>query len=214
MEIMKKPRVLLTKAGKMVLAIGGEILYTQRSGGELWCVYPCLWCKSPQSGGPFPKVGQLPTTLRFAEKLRERGETGMTGQYFHNIDAKGRLFIPAKLREQLGDTLHVTVGQDGCLSVYSDTEWEKFQQKLDERNFTDVKKLRLMFAYMADCEPDAQGRILIPNHLRQRAKLEKEVVVAGIFNRVEIWNAQRWAELEEEAFSSGSLEQAMEEMGL
>ena len=119
-----------------------------------------------------------------------------------------------KLREQLGDTLHVTVGQDGCLSVYSDAEWEKFQQKLDERNFTDVKKLRLMFAYMADCEPDAQGRILIPNHLRQRAKLEKEVVVAGIFNRVEIWNAQRWAELEEEAFSSGSLEQAMEEMGL
>ena len=109
----------------------------------------------------------------------------MTGQYFHNIDAKGRLFIPAKLREQLGDTLHVT-----------------------------VKKLRLMFAYMADCEPDAQGRILIPNHLRQRAKLEKEVVVAGIFNRVEIWNAQRWAKLEEEAFSSGSLEQAMEEMGL
>ena len=103
----------------------------------------------------------------------------MTGQYFHNIDAKGRLFIPAKLREQLGDTLHVTVGQDGCLSVYSDTEWEKFQQKLDERNFTDVKKLRLMFAYMADCEPDAQGRILIPNHLRQRAKLEKEVVVQG-----------------------------------
>ena len=77
----------------------------------------------------------------------------MTGQYFHNIDAKGRLFIPAKLREQLGDTLHVTVGQDGCLSVYSDAEWEKFQQKLDERNFTDVKKLRLMFAYMADCEP-------------------------------------------------------------
>ena len=75
----------------------------------------------------------------------------MTGQYFHNIDTKGRLFIPAKLREQLGDTLHVTVGQDGCLSVYSDTEWEKFQQKLDERNFTDVKKLRLMFAYMADC---------------------------------------------------------------
>ena len=109
----------------------------------------------------------------------------------------------------------MTVGQDGCLSVYSDTEWEKFQQKLDERNFTDVKKLRLMFAYMADCEPDAQGRILIPNHLRQRAKLEKGSGGGpGIFNRVEIWNAQRWAKLEEEAFSSGSLEQAMEEMGL
>ena len=138
----------------------------------------------------------------------------MTGQYFHNIDAKGRLFIPAKLREQLGDTLHVTVGQDGCLSVYSDAEWEKFQQKLDERNFTDVKKLRLMFAYMADCEPDAQGRILIPTKLREYAGLQKEVVVIGSFDRAEIWNAERWAREEAMAFDSGSLEQAMEEMGL
>ena len=138
----------------------------------------------------------------------------MTGQYFHNIDAKGRLFIPAKLREQLGDTLHVTVGQDGCLSVYSDTEWEKFQQKLDERNFTDVKKLRLMCAYMADCEPDAQGRILIPTKLREYAGLQKEVVVIGSFDRAEIWNAERWAREEAMAFDSGSLEQAMEEMGL
>ena len=138
----------------------------------------------------------------------------MTGQYFHNIDAKGRLFIPAKLREQLGDTLHVTVGQDGCLSVYSDTEWEKFQQKLDERNFTDVKKLRLMFAYMADCEPDAQGRILIPAKLREYAGLTKEVVVVGSFDRAEIWSAERWAAIENEAFSTGALEQAMAEMGL
>ena len=138
----------------------------------------------------------------------------MTGQYFHNIDAKGRLFIPAKLREQLGDTLHVTVGQDGCLSVYSDTEWEKFQQKLDERNFTDVKKLRLMFAYMADCEPDAQGRILIPTKLREYAGLQKEVVVIGSFDRAEIWDAERWAAVENDAFASGELESAMAEMGL
>ena len=116
----------------------------------------------------------------------------MTGQYFHNIDAKGRLFIPAKLREQLGDTLHVTVGQDGCLSVYSDTEWEKFQQKLDERNFTDVKKLRLMFAYMADCEPDAQGRILIPANLRTFAELQKDVTVIGQLDHAEIWNSDKW----------------------
>ena len=138
----------------------------------------------------------------------------MTGQYFHNIDAKGRLFIPASLRKELGQTFHVTVGQDHCLSVYSDESWAAFMAKLKELSYNEVKKLRALFAYAADCEPDSQGRILIPNHLRQRAKLEKEVVVAGIFNRVEIWNAQRWAELEEEAFSSGSLEQAMEEMGL
>lgn len=138
----------------------------------------------------------------------------MTGQYFHNIDAKGRLFIPAKLREQLGDT-HPRDGGAGRLPV------RLFRHRVGEvpakagrAQLYRREKAPAVFAYMADCEPDAQGRILIPNHLRQRAKLEKEVVVAGIFNRVEIWNAQRWAELEEEAFSSGSLEQAMEEMGL
>ena len=138
----------------------------------------------------------------------------MTGQYAHNIDAKGRLFIPARLREELGQTFHVTVGLDHCLSIYSDESWATFTDKVRALPYSKAKALRPLFANAVDCEPDAQGRILIPNHLRQRAKLEKEVVVAGIFNRVEIWNAQRWAELEEEAFSSGSLEQAMEEMGL
>ena len=147
-----------------------------------------------------------------------RGEeevAGMTGKYAHNIDAKGRLFIPAKLREELGGkNFHLIIGQDMCLSLFSDESWNEKMAALKEQSYSSLKKLRMIFAHAADCEPDAQGRILIPNHLRQRAKLEKEVVVAGIFNRVEIWNAQRWAELEEEAFSSGSLEQAMEEMGL
>ena len=138
----------------------------------------------------------------------------MYGKYKHTVDPKGRLFVPSKLRDELGEAFYVTLGLDHCLSVYSDESWAAFMAKLKELSYNEVKKLRALFAYAADCEPDSQGRILIPNHLRQRAKLEKEVVVAGIFNRVEIWNAQRWAELEEEAFSSGSLEQAMEEMGL
>lgn len=138
----------------------------------------------------------------------------MTGQYAHNIDAKGRLFIPAKLREELGETFHVTIGQDHCLSVYSDESWNRFMDRLREQTYSEVKKLRPVFAYAADCEPDGQGRILIPTKLRQYADLEKEVVVIGSFDRVEIWNAQRWAELETAAFESGSLEQAMEEMGL
>jgi MraZ protein len=71
-----------------------------------------------------------------------------------------------------------------------------------------------MFANAADCEPDGQGRILIPTLLRKYASLEKEVVVVGSFDRVEIWNAQRWAELETAAFDSGALEKAMEELGL
>ena len=86
----------------------------------------------------------------------------MTGQFSHNIDTKGRLFIPASLRKELGQTFHVTVGQDHCLSVYSDESWAAFMAKLMELSYIEVKMLRALFAYAADCEPDSQGRILIP----------------------------------------------------
>ena len=138
----------------------------------------------------------------------------MTGQYAHTIDAKGRLFIPAKLRQELGDTFHVTVGQDHCLSVYSDESWAAFMEKLKGLSYNEVKRLRGLFAYGADCEPDGQGRILLPAKLREYADLEKDVVIIGSFDRVEIWNAERWTALEKDVFESGSLEQAMEEMGL
>ena len=138
----------------------------------------------------------------------------MTGQFSHSIDAKGRLFIPASLRKELGQTFHVTVGQDHCLSVYSDESWAAFMAKLKELSYNEVKKLRALFAYTADCEPDSQGRILIPAKLREYAGLTKEVVVVGSFDRVEIWSAERWAAIEDEAFSTGALEQAMAEMGL
>lgn len=138
----------------------------------------------------------------------------MTGQYAHTIDAKGRLFIPAKLREELGGTFHVTAGQDHCLSVFSDEGWSTKMDQLKGVDYSKVKSLRALFALTADCEPDAQGRILLPAKLRQYAGLEKEVVVIGSFDRVEIWNAQRWAEIENAAFADGSLEQAMAELGL
>lgn len=138
----------------------------------------------------------------------------MTGQYEHNIDAKGRLFIPAKLRQELGETFHIMVGQDHCLSVYSHESWQNIMEQLKTLSYSEVKKLRPAFANAADCEPDAQGRILIPAKLRQYAQLEKEVIINGSFGRVEIWNAARWRAMEEEAFQSGDLEQAMEAMGL
>ena len=138
----------------------------------------------------------------------------MTGQYAHNIDAKGRLFIPARLREELGQTFHVTVGMDHCLSVYSDESWAAFTDKLRDLPYSKAKALRPLVANAIDCEPDGQGRILIPAKLREYANLQKEVVVIGSFDRVEIWNAERWAREEAMAFESGSLEQAMEEMGL
>ena len=138
----------------------------------------------------------------------------MTGQYAHNIDAKGRLFIPAKLREELGETFHVTIGPDHCLTIYPNDTWDDFMAEFHDMPYSKGKSLRALSANAVDCEPDGQGRILIPAKLRKYADLEKEVVVIGSFDRAEIWNAERWAREEAMAFESGSLEQAMEEMGL
>ena len=108
----------------------------------------------------------------------------------------------------------MTIGQDGCLSVYSEQSWQEVRDKLKDMPYSMTKRLRPMTALAARCEPDAQGRILLPQRLRQYAQLEKEVIIIGVFDRAEIWNAQRWTEIEEEALNSGSLEQAMEELGL
>ena len=136
----------------------------------------------------------------------------MTGQYQHSIDAKGRLFIPAKLREELGETFYVTMGMDGCPSVYSDVSWAKFTEKFESLPYTKTKAMRALFANAAKCEPDAQGRILIPAKLRAYAKLEKDVVVIGVSNRAEIWNAERWQAVEEEELDPAKLFAAMEEL--
>ena len=138
----------------------------------------------------------------------------MTGQYAHNIDAKGRLFMPAKLREELGETFHVTIGPDHCLTIYPNETWDDFMAKFREMPYSMGKSLRVLSANAVDCEPDAQGRILIPAKLREYAGLQKEVVVIGSFDRAEIWNAERWAREESLALESGSLERAMEDMGL
>ena len=101
----------------------------------------------------------------------------MIGQYQHNIDAKGRLFIPAKYREELGDTFYVTIGLDGCLSVYSDAKWSDLTAKFDALPISQARKMRALFANAAKCEPDSQGRILIPAKLRQYAALEREAPI-------------------------------------
>ena len=136
----------------------------------------------------------------------------MTGQYAHTIDAKGRLFIPAKLREELGATFHVTAGQDHCLSVYSDDSWNAVMDKLKTMNYSEVKRLRPMFALAADCEPDAQGRILLPQKLREYAHLKKDVSVIGVSSRAEIWDTATWQELERQELESGNMLAAMEEL--
>ena len=137
----------------------------------------------------------------------------VTGQYQHTIDAKGRLFIPSKLREELGETFYVTMCMDSCLSVYSDASWARFTEKFESLPYTKTRAMRPLFANAAKCEPDAQGRILLPQKLRTYAGLEKDVTVIGVSNHAEIWNAERWAALEEAELNPENLAAAMEELG-
>ena len=120
----------------------------------------------------------------------------LKGEYSHNIDAKGRLIIPAKFRDDLGENFVITKGMENCLYVYPEDEWNDFEKKLNALPTTTDKKARA-FAYFfqgsaADGELDKQGRTLIPSVLRTYAKLDKEVVFVGMGKRAEIWDKARW----------------------
>lgn len=119
------------------------------------------------------------------------------GEYSHTIDTKGRLIVPSKFREQLGEEFVVTKGLDGCLFVYENSEWKSFEEKLRALPLTNAnarKFTRFFLAGASACEVDRQGRILIPAVLRDFAQLEKDVVLVGVGSRIEIWNKAIWAE--------------------
>ncbi len=117
------------------------------------------------------------------------------GEYSHSIDAKGRLIIPSKLREQLGESFVVTKGLDGCLFIYTNEEWENIEAKFREVPLTtkDARKFsRFFFAGASQLDVDKQGRILVPSLLREFAGLKKEVVLVGVLDRVEVWDKEKW----------------------
>ena len=119
------------------------------------------------------------------------------GEYSHTIDTKGRLIIPSKFREELGETFVVTKGLDGCLFVFSDEEWKAFEIKLKSVPLTNKNArqfARFFVAGATPCELDKQGRILLPATLREFAGLEKDVVLTGMLNRIEIWSKEKWNE--------------------
>ena len=117
----------------------------------------------------------------------------LTGEYFHNIDEKGRMIFPAKLREDLGEQFVVTRWLDDCLVVFSLEEWDNICTKLKEQPIGRSRDIqRYLFANACTVEPDKQGRILVPAALRERAGITKDVAVIGVMNRAEIWDKQRW----------------------
>ncbi|QEY33593.1 division/cell wall cluster transcriptional repressor MraZ [Caproiciproducens galactitolivorans] len=119
----------------------------------------------------------------------------LIGEYQHNIDTKGRVIVPARFREDLGEHFYITKGLDGCLFVLPPEEWAKLQDKVKAMPISKARGLqRFFFSGAAEAEPDRQGRILIPQVLREHANLTKDVTFIGASSRAEIWDTGRWNE--------------------
>ena len=144
----------------------------------------------------------------------ESGEFQMfMGEYQHNLDTKGRIIIPAKFRDGLGDEMVVTRWLDGCLAIYTEKQWQELYQKLQTLPSTKREARRfthMIMAKAAECTLDAQGRIRLPQPLVKEAQLVKECVVIGVSDHVEIWDQERWNEYY--AIASESFEDIAEEL--
>ena len=141
----------------------------------------------------------------------------LIGEYEHSIDTKGRLIMPAKLREDIGEKFIITKGLDGCLFGFSKQEWENFEEKLKtlpltNKNARDFVRFFLSGAIIE--ELDKQGRFLIPANLKEYANLDKEIVITGVGTRIEIWDKAKWKEYNsEENLSADQIAENMEKLG-
>lgn len=140
------------------------------------------------------------------------------GEYKHNIDEKGRLALPAKFRQELKDGAVVTRGLDNCLFLYTKKEWEKLAEKLANLPISQANSrafARLMLAGAMDVEFDKQGRVVLPEYLRQFAGLKKSVVIAGLYTRLEIWDESAWKQYKAQTEAeSGNIAERMAELGV
>jgi transcriptional regulator MraZ len=121
------------------------------------------------------------------------------GEYNHTLDAKDRFILPSKFREKIKTLKNkqfcITRGLDGCLSLYSQDEWKQLEQKLAALSFTKQQSRsfnRLLFSGATEVEVDTQGRITVPEYLKEFASIKREIVIIGVVNRIEIWDKERW----------------------
>ncbi|MDR5658023.1 division/cell wall cluster transcriptional repressor MraZ [Serpentinicella sp. ANB-PHB4] len=140
------------------------------------------------------------------------------GEFNHNIDSKGRISMPSRFREELGTNFIVTKGLDNCLFVYSMEEWKILENKLKTLPMTNKDArafVRFFFSGAAECELDNQGRIRIPNNLREHALLEKESIIIGVATRIEIWSQENWEIYNNQShLSYDDIASKMEELGI
>ena len=136
----------------------------------------------------------------------------MTGEYQHSLDSKGRLFIPAKLRDELGEVFFVTLSMERCLCAYSSENWQIFSDKVNAMPYVKQRKMRPLFAHAARCELDSQGRALIPQNLREYAGLTKSVTVVGCNNHAELWASDSWPAIFQLETTPENIAAVMEEL--
>ncbi|MFZ6035899.1 MAG: division/cell wall cluster transcriptional repressor MraZ [Patescibacteria group bacterium] len=140
------------------------------------------------------------------------------GEYHHSIDEKGRLAVPVKFRRELAKGAVVTRGLDNCLFLYTATEWKVLADKLAKLPISKANTrafARLMLAGAMDVEIDGQGRIVVPDYLRTYAGMKKKVVIAGLYNRLEIWDETKWDQYKAGTEKqSGDIAEALGELGV
>lgn len=163
--------------------------------------YPCVfesnvleleykWWKVVRSGRKWWESGLISPCCQYMQVI-----SMFMGEYNHTVDAKGRLIVPSKFREQLGEEFVVTKGLDGCLFVYDNDEWRALEEKLKSLPLTNTnarKFSRFFLAGASSCEVDKQGRILLPAVLREHAGIDKDAVLVGVGSRIEIWSKDAW----------------------
>ena len=140
------------------------------------------------------------------------------GEYKHSIDAKGRIILPADFREELTDNFVITKSLDNCLFLYTAEEWDKLSTKLRQLPLAKAEArafVRFFFAGARQAECDRQGRFLVPANLRAHAKLQKDVVLIGISNRIEVWSKAEWDRYNEEITPSvSSIAETLVDLGI
>lgn len=136
----------------------------------------------------------------------------MTGMYQHSLDSKGRIFIPAKLRDELGDVLYITISMEKCLNLYGKDAWDAFCNRVNAMTYIQQRKMRAFFANAAKCELDGQGRVLIPQNLRDYAGLIKNVTVIGCNNHAEFWDNEAWETVCVEETTPENISSVLEEL--
>ncbi len=140
------------------------------------------------------------------------------GEYQHTLDTKGRIIVPSKFREELGEEFVITKGLDNCLFVYPQDEWKILEDKLKTLPLTNRDaRAFVRFFFSGACESvlDKQGRVLIPANLREHSKIDKDAVVIGVSTRLEIWSKEEWeGYIDEDNLSYDSIAEKMAELGI